>query len=226
VASKTGGLVEGLEARDRELGLGPAGRVASALYQAAHGDSAPITGVARFNVTVHRTGAVEVSLADVKDQSWRKVAEHAAEDLRRSPPRIPPPRDGYRLTLKVSAEEMRPSGLKRKALQEPRLEARAPRFQSSDESVKELERLNPTAGVGPETQDIRERRAISELPGILHSARGKVCSSRVGVTPLGPNEGKRVPVASLGAQGECDPVNLGAKVQRVVRTEVEAEAPF
>jgi hypothetical protein len=226
VPSKTGGLLEGLEARDRELGLGPAGRVASALYQAAHGDGAPITGVARFNVTVHRTGSVEVSLADVKDQAWRKVAERAAEDLRRSPPRIPPPRDGYRLTLKLTAEEVLPNGTKRKTLHAPRLGARAPRLQSSETSLKELERLNPSAGVGPETEDLRERRAITELPGIHVSTRGKVCSSRVGVAPLGPKDGKRVPVASLDVQGECDPANLGARVQRVVRTQVELETPF
>jgi hypothetical protein len=226
VASKTGGLQEGLEARDRELGLGPAGRVASALYQAAHGDTAPETGAVRFNVTVFRTGAVEVSLDDPKDERWRKVAERAAEDLRRSPPRIPPPREGYRLTLKITAEEAYPNGLKPRELEAPRLEARAPRFQSTEASKKELQRLNPTAGVGPELRDIRENRAISELPGIYRTSRGKVCSTRTGVAPLGPKEGKQVSALTLGAQGECDPVNVGANVQRIVRTEVVAETPF
>jgi hypothetical protein len=226
VASKTGGLQEGLEARDRELGLGPAGRVASALYQAAHGDTAPETGAVRFNVTVFRTGAVEVSLDDPKDERWRKVAERAAEDLRRSPPRIPPPREGYRLTLKITAEEAYPNGVKPKDLEAPRLAARAPRFQSTEASMKELQRLNPTAGVGPEVRDVRENRAISELPGIYRTARGKVCSSRAGVTPLGAKEGKQVSALTLGVQGECDPVNVSANVQRIVRTEVVAETPF
>ncbi len=225
-ASKTGGLQEGLEARDRELGLSPAGRVASALYQAAHGDSAPVTGVARFNVTLYRSGAVEVSLADTKDQPWREVAERAAAELRRAPPKIPPQRDGYRLTLKLTAEEVLPSGTRRSRLEPSRLEARAPRFRSTDASLKELERLNPTAGVGPETENLKERRAITELPGLHRTMRGKVCSSRVGVAPLGPKDGKRVPVASLDLQGECDLVNAGAKFQRLVRTQVEAEAAF
>jgi hypothetical protein len=224
--SKTGGLQEGLEARDRELGLGPAGRVASALYQAAHGDSAPVTGVARFNVTLHRSGAVEVSLADAKDQPWREVAERAAAELRRAPPKIPPQRDGYRLTLKLIAEEVLPSGTRRSQLGPSRLEARAPRFQNSGASLKELERLNPTAGVGPETEDLKQRRAITELPGLHRTVRGKVCSTRAGVAPLGQKDGDRVPVASFDLQGECDPVNAGAKFQRLVRTEVEAEAAF
>jgi hypothetical protein len=225
-ASKTGGLQEGLEARDQELGLSPAGRVASALYQAAHGEAAPVTGVARFNVTLYRSGAVEVSLADAKDQPWREVAERAAIELRRAPPKIPPQRDGYRLTLKLTAEEVLPSGTKRGQLEPSRFEARAPRFRSTDASLKELERLNPTAGVGPETENLKERRAITELPGLHRTMRGKVCSSRVGVAPLGPKDGKRVPVASLDFQGECDPVNAGAKFQRLVRTQVEAEAAF
>src|SRR5262249_44060942 len=89
-ASSTGGPQEGLEAHDRKLGIGPAGAVATALFQAAHNKDAPETGTALFNVTVLRTGAVEVSLGETSDKKWQAVARHAAEALRKSPPRIPP----------------------------------------------------------------------------------------------------------------------------------------
>jgi hypothetical protein len=115
-ASSTGGLQEGLEASDRKLGMGPGGRVATALFQAAHGADAPETGTALFNVTVLRTGAVEVTLGETTDRRWQSVAARAAEALRQSPPRIPPPREGYRLTLRITAEETLPNGIKRKQL--------------------------------------------------------------------------------------------------------------
>jgi hypothetical protein len=214
-ASTTGGLQEGLEARDLELGIGPAGRVTSALYQAAHSDAAPVVGVARFNVTVMRSGVVEISLGSASDAGWRAVAERAAEELRRSPPRIPPPRDGYRLTLKITAEEVMPNGIRRKDLHGPRLEAAPPRLRSLKEEQKELELKNPTLGAGSPAPEIRGAPIIAELPGIYLTERGKVCGYRLGVTPLGPM-----------FQGGCDLVNVGAKLQRIVRTEVEKQSAF
>jgi hypothetical protein len=214
-ASTSGGLQEGLEARDLELGIGPAGRVTSALYQAAHSDAAPVVGVARFNVTVMRSGAVEVSLGSANDAGWRAVAERAAEDLRRSPPRIPPPRDGYRLTLKITAEEVMPNGIRRKDLHGPRLEAAPPRLRSLKEEQKELALKNPTLGAGSPAPEIRGSPIIAELPGIYLTERGKVCGYRLGVTPLGPI-----------FQGGCDLANVGAKLQRIVRTEIEKQSAF
>ena len=79
--STTGGLQEGLEEHDRSLGLGPSGRVMSAMHQAAHQTVAPYVGVARFDVTVLQSGAVEVTLGGASGQveAWRKVAKHIAE---------------------------------------------------------------------------------------------------------------------------------------------------
>jgi hypothetical protein len=213
--SSTGGLQEGLEARDRELGIGPAGRVASALYQAAHGDAAPVVGVARFNVTVLRSGAVEISLGSANDAAWRVVAEKAAEELRRSPPRIPPPRDGYRLTLKITAEEVMPNGTRRSELHGPKLEVDPPRLRVLKEEQKELELKNPTLGVGSPQPEIRGSPIIAELPGIYVTEHGKVCKYRLGLSVLGPI-----------FQGGCDLVNVGAKLQRIVRTEVEKQSAF
>jgi hypothetical protein len=214
-ASSTGGLQEGLEARDRELGIGPAGRVASALYQAAHGDAAPVVGVARFNVTVLRSGAVEVSLGSANDAAWRVVAERAAEELRRSPPRIPPPRDGYRLTLKITAEEVMPNGTRRSELHGPKLEFDPPRLRALKEEQKELELKNPTLGLGSPQPEIRGAPIVAELPGVYVTEHGKVCKYRLGLSLLGPV-----------FQGGCDLVNVGAKLQRIVRTEVEKQSAF
>src|SRR6185369_15679503 len=179
--SSTGGLQEGLEAHDRALGMGPAGRVASALFEAAHASDAPETGTALFNVTVLRTGAVEVSLGDTADRRWQVVAQHAAEALRKAPPRIPPPREGYRLTLRITAEETMPNGLRRKDLHGARLEATPLRFKDQKSSEREVELKNPTVGVGPDRQEFRGSPIIMDNPGVYVTGTGKVCSYRIGI---------------------------------------------
>ncbi|HEV8549417.1 MAG TPA: hypothetical protein VGQ57_10320, partial [Polyangiaceae bacterium] len=213
--SSTGGLQEGLDAHDRALGLGPAGRVASALYQAAHTPDAPETGTALFHVTVLKSGGVEVSLGETSDKRWKAVAARAADELRRSPPRIPPPHEGYRLTLKITAEETMPNGLKRKQLRGAHIEGVAPRFHDVKAEQREIELKNPTAGVGPDRQDVRGSPVIIDMPGIFVAGQGKACGYRVGITPFG-----------LLLQGGCDPTNAGSKFQRVVRTEVREETAF
>jgi len=212
--SSTGGLQEGLEASDRKLGMGPAGRVATALFQAAHTPDAPETGTALFNVTVLRTGAVEVTLGETTDRRWQAVATHAAEALRQSPPRIPPPREGYRLTLRITAEETMPNGLKRKELHGARLEVEAPRFHDLRAAQREIELKNPTLGVGPDAA-VSGSPIGMDLPGVYVTGVGKVCSYRFGISPAG-----------LSLQGGCDPSNAGAKLQRMVRTEVREQSAF
>jgi len=214
-ASSTGGLQEGLEANDRKLGMGPSGRVATALFQAAHAPDAPETGTALFNVTVLRTGAVEVTLGETTDRRWQAVATHAAEALRQAPPRIPPPREGYRLTLRITAEETMPNGVKRKQLHGARLEVDAPRFHDQREAEREVALKNPTLGVGPDQQDFRGSPIVMDLPGIYVTGVGRVCGYRVGISPVG-----------LILQGGCDPSNAGAKLQRMVRTEVREQSAF
>jgi hypothetical protein len=214
-ASSTGGLQEGLEASDKKLGMGPSGRVATALFQAAHAPDAPETGMALFNVTVLRTGAVEVTLGETTDRRWQAVATHAAEALRQSPPRIPPPREGYRLTLRITAEETMPNGLKRKELHGARLEAVPPRFHDVRAAQREVELKNPTLGVGPDNQDFVGTPIAMDLPGIYLTGVGRVCSYRVGISPVG-----------LLLQGGCDPSNAGAKLQRMVRTEIREQSAF
>ncbi|HEX6274866.1 MAG TPA: hypothetical protein VFZ53_17610 [Polyangiaceae bacterium] len=211
--STTGGLQEGLEKRDRELGLGPQGRVLSAMHNAAHQTVAPQVGVARFDVTVNRSGLVEVTLGSASGEveGWKKVAKRIADDLRASPPPITAPRQGVRLVVELVAEETMPNGVRITSLEKPHLEVTAPKLQSVERSLEDLEKDNPTAddprGTLPPIK--------LDLPGVYLAERGKVCSYRLGVSALGPV-----------FQGGCDPSNIGAKPQRMVRARVLEQTMF
>ena len=214
-ASLNGGLREGLEARDRAVGLGSSGPVVSALFNAAHGEHAPATGLARFQITVLQSGAVEISLRDATSElgGWRAVAADAASRLRHAPPRVPHGRKGVRLQIELNAEYSLPNGLKQKDLASPHFEVSGVKLRSTSEAQQRLKDLNPvtaqtgaSAGVTP---------AITDVPGVFIAQIGKVCGYRVGLTLLGPM-----------LQGGCDPSNIGAKPQRMVHTKVLDEAPF
>ncbi len=214
--SNTGGLQEGLEAHDRKLGLGPRGRVISAFHRAASAYEAPQLGTVSFHVTVSKSGEVEISVGNNSGETdkWRAVAARAVADLKKSPPRIPGSRAGVRMVIDLVAEETYPNGLNPKDLYGPRLEARAPELKSADETKRQLEADNPTAGKDPKAP-IPEFPLKVELPGVYLSQRGKVCGYRLGVTPLG-----------VALSGGCDPSNAGAKPQRIVRAKVRDEAMF
>jgi hypothetical protein len=209
-ASTTGGLQEGLEARDRELGLGASGPVIGALYRAAHSDIAPQLGSAHFRVTLFSSGAVDVSVTSASDRTagWSAVASRAAETLRGAPQRIPAQRDGVTIVVEVTAESIFPNGLKRKDLKGPHFEAVVPRLRSAEEAQADLQRLNPTAKEGGPP-------LILDLPGVYLAETGKVCSYRLGITTAGPV-----------LTGGCDPAQIGAKAQRMVRTRVLEETVF
>lgn len=212
--STTGGLQEGLEEKDRALGLGPHGRVLSALHNGAHTTAAPYVGTARFNVTVHRSGVVEVTLGAASGQveQWKKVAEHIANDLRAAPPRIAPPRERLKLVVELVAEETMPNGAKITSLHGPRIEAEAPKFKSTEKTLEQLSEDNPTT---KEAEPQKLPPIQLDLPGVYLAERGKVCSYRLGVSVMGPV-----------FQGGCDPSNIGAKPQRMVRTRVVEQQLF
>jgi hypothetical protein len=208
-------LQEGLEQRDRELGLGPRGRVISAFHRAAHDSAAPSLGKASFHVTLLRTGEVEVTLGSNSGETekWRAVAAKAAAELRRKPSRIASSRKGVRLVIDIVAEETYPNGAKPKDRYGPRLEVDPPKVLSTKDAKAQVEDQNPTAGKGDPA--LPELPIRVELPGVYLSQRGKVCGYRLGVTPLGPV-----------FAGGCDPSNAGAKPQRMVRAKVREEAMF
>jgi len=223
-ASTTGGLQEGLEASDRALGLGlgPEGRVLSALHKAAHAPVAPEAGVARFEVTVRRTGAVEVTLGATSAQreEWALVAAHLASDLRNAPPKIPPPREGLKYVVEVVAEQTLPNGTKLKSLKKPHADAPL-KFQNTEASLEQARRENP-ALVNPTPDDVALKL---DTPGVYVAQSGKVCDYRAGVGSIAPGSRLGVAAGPL-VQGACDPSNLGAKSQRVVRTRVVAQSSF
>jgi hypothetical protein len=212
--STTGGLQEGLEKHDRELGLGPSGRVLSAMHAASHITAAPYVGTARFDVTVLRTGVVEVTLGAASGQveQWKQVAEHIANDLRAAPPRVTPPREGVKFVVEIVAEETLPNGTKITSLHGPRIEVTAPKLKSTQKTQEQLLEDNPTAkDANPQALPPIDL----ELPGVYLAESGKVCSYRLGLSPLG-----------LLFQGGCDPSHIGAKPQRMVRARVIEEQLF
>jgi hypothetical protein len=188
--------------------------VISAFHRAA-GRDAPQLGRAAFDVTVLRTGVVQVALSAASDpvSDWQQVALKVAEELKRSPPRIAASRAGVRMRVQVTAEQVMPNGVNLKELHGPRLEAVLPRLQSVEAAEGALADRNPVAGkdgVPP-----AQTHAISELPGVYVSQKGKVCGYRLGISPLGPV-----------LQGMCDPSNIGVKPQRRIRATVQDEALF
>lgn len=213
--SSTGGLQEGLSEADLHRLAGPGGRVVNALEDAAHGEGATAFGVARFAVTVLRTGGVEVRLesASSGEAEWKRVAERAAANLRAKAPAIRPPSDGAHFVVDLSAEMLLVDGRKAKTLRGPHLEATPPRFRSSSSSEADLARNNPTAATGP--SPVEHGPAMVELPGVYLAQNGKVCSYRLGVSLLGPI-----------FQGGCELSNLGTKPQRVVHAHVTSQELF
>jgi hypothetical protein len=117
------------------------------------------------------------------------------------------------MLVEITAEEVFPNGLKRKQLQGPHVEAQAPRLQSGEKSQAELKKLNPV--VGDTGAPVTGTTAIVELPGVYVAQTGKVCSYRLGLSVLGPS-----------LSGGCELSNVGAKAQRMVRTQVREETFF
>jgi hypothetical protein len=221
-ASTTGGILEGLEARDRELGLDPSGRVVSALHLAARTQVAPELGTARFAVTVRRTGEVEVTLAAASGDvaRWQVVAARVADDLRSRPPKIAPPRTGMRLAVELVAEQTLPNGTATRSLKEAHVDVPPLKFRSTEEAKKQLQADNPTT----ENPDADTLPATNlEQPGLYVAQRAKVCSYRAGLGVLAPGAqsyGEGATPLGLAAQGACDPSHIGAKSQRRISTRV------
>jgi hypothetical protein len=213
--SRTGGLVEALEAHDREVGLGPAGGVLTAARDAAHTDVAPQLGRATFAITLLSTGQVQVELtaANASVDAWRTVAATMQAALARKPPSIPGKRNGVVLKLEVVAEEHWPNGTKARD-ESTALTVVPPQFQGVDEAKEDLARRNPLAAdpVPAPGVDKPPLRLNVRPPGVFLEHHGKVCNYAIGVTPL-----------ALAFLGGCDPSNIGAKPVRVVSTRIVSE---
>jgi hypothetical protein len=104
--STTGGLREGLAARDHELGLGPGGPVVGAAESATRASAAPVEGFALFEVRFDEAGAIhDVRVVDAKNErgSWASVAGGIAAGLASTHIRVPSGARGYAVKVRVES---------------------------------------------------------------------------------------------------------------------------
>ena len=111
--SKSGGLVEGLDARDAALGLGRGGgAVVSALEVAARNDPRLAEGRATFDVGIDNNGRITVALVSASESAtaWAHVGEAMRGSLDPSRVRIPPGASGWHVVAAVEAKVQYPNG--------------------------------------------------------------------------------------------------------------------
>jgi hypothetical protein len=212
-ASSTGGVAEALEAHDQKVGLGPAGAVQSAVHEAGYSEIAPAFGTATFSITVLRSGVIDVQLTGATSQpeAWAKVGDGIAAAIRRKPPRIPSARIGVRLGVEVVAEERWPSGQSARTDGSPKVVLAPPKFQVTEAAKESLLERNPAAVPEPDAPpDKPKLQANYEAPGVFVEGHGKVCSYKIGLSPI--------PIS-----GACDPTNIGARARRVVSTKIVSQ---
>jgi hypothetical protein len=193
--SPTGGLAEGLDARDATLGLGRGGPVTSALEAATYADY-DAEGKATFDVSIDSSGHVAVSLLDASAASgaWAHVAQAMRASLSSAPVRVPPGAKGWHVVATVESKIQYPNGADPKKMGTS-LEADAPALAENKHRA-----------------DIGDPPIVfKKMPGITLAHSGKVCSVRIHLG-LGP------PIS-----GGCDPSNIGAHTTRVVRSHVVSE---
>jgi hypothetical protein len=111
-ASKSGGVIESLDARDAALGLGRGGPIAAAVEAAAHDPAAPVLGSAVFSVSVLGNGKIKVDTLSASSErtQWEKLAPIIESGLAGKAVRVPTSAKGIRVTVRVEASEQFPGG--------------------------------------------------------------------------------------------------------------------
>jgi hypothetical protein len=153
--SETGGLVEGLHARDQAMGLGRGGPVRSAVESVVQ--AANTMGVATFEVRIGGSGTVSVHMVEASgDPNWIKLADAISAEVKanRDRIRLPPNAKGLRVTVRAEAKDRWPDG-------------RPP--------PKKANTIVATPGKVHETKD----RIDIELPKVEIAHEGKVCSAKL-----------------------------------------------
>jgi hypothetical protein len=193
--SPTGGLAEGLDARDAALGLGRGGAITSALEAATYAD-VDAEGRATFDVSIDTSGHVSVSLLDASTAApaWTHVAQAMRASLDAGQVRVPPGAHGWHVVATVESKIVYPNGADPKKMG-TKLEADGPALTTNEHRT--------TVGDAP--------IVFKKMPGVTLAHSGKVCSVRIHLG-LGP------PIS-----GGCDPTNIGAHTTRVVHTHVVRE---
>jgi hypothetical protein len=139
------------------------------------------------------------------------VGESIAAAIRKKPPRIAPTRIGVRLGVEVVAEERWPNGQATRSSSGPKLTVTPPKIQATDTAKEALLDRNPAAVPGPDDAPGKPPlQANYEAPGVFIQGRGKICSYKIGISPI--------PIS-----GGCDPANIGQSARRVVSTRVVSQ---
>jgi hypothetical protein len=211
-ASSTGGLAEELQAKDRELGLGPAGAMLSAAHEAARGPTAPASGTATFSITLAGNGETEVELlrASTHFSGWRSVAEALAAAIKRKPPRPKEGTGGVRTVIEINAEERLPNGSLART-EDAKVAVSGPPVRSTTETYRDTRERNPFVDSPLSSPTDKAQIALNwDQLGVWAKGRGKVCSYQGGVTAQGQPK----------TSGSCDFANIGARPVRVVHAKV------
>jgi hypothetical protein len=109
MASKSGGLIESLDAADVARGLGRGGPVRSAIDLAARADEAPVRGNATFSVTIFSDGKVDVQVAS-NHTDWAKIIPAIRDAVKKLDVRLPPNSRGLNVVVAVEAKVKYPDG--------------------------------------------------------------------------------------------------------------------
>lgn len=189
-----GGLVEALDAHDRELGLGRGGPVLSAIEEAVRipGETPP-EGSADYEVIVRRSGhvAASVLVASSERASWEGLLREIERQVMERRVSLPSSASGMRFVVHVDAVVQWPDG-KRPAKTGTRGVA----------TTGEVGASEAHAGL-----------SFTRVPmlGVYHS--GKVCSAGVALAP-----------GMLVLGGACSPENAGQVAARIVHGRIVRES--
>jgi hypothetical protein len=111
-ASTTGGLTEGLQARDDALGFWRGGVVLSALEVTARQVDGALEGSAAFDVGIDTSGRVSIAILNASSEyaAWSRVANAAIAAIDPRRVRIPPGARGWHVVVKLEAKVQFPDG--------------------------------------------------------------------------------------------------------------------
>jgi hypothetical protein len=228
--STTGGVAEGLAARDVDAGLGRGGSVLTAAEGAARSAEAPLRGDATFDVVVRPDGRVQANLASASTDvdAWRGVAGVLQRSIDGRHVRLPPGSRGLHVVVRVEAKVLLADGRDTGSLHGLRggvmpsalsnaIEGK-PGARGSSTGPGGPDHVNGEGGdapplggaLGPEKpRNVGGTAAVGVLMRVLPtptlSVEGKVCGATVAITPLG-----------IGVAGGCGFENIGNGTHRAV----------
>jgi hypothetical protein len=233
-ASTTGGVAEGLAARDVELGLGRGGPILTAVENATRTSDDMVEGSATFDVAVYTDGAVVAQLINASGtaDAWSRVADSIGRSVDARRVRLPAGRRGWRVVVHVDVANKLTDGRDVRTLHGLRASI-APSALSDQIEGKPGSRGSSTAPGGPDDVEggpppvggvlgrgpangggaVVQGLAARVLPTPTISVSGKICSASLTVTPLG-----------IGLSGGCSVENIGMPVARVVSGKIVSES--